>query len=384
MDAAREQEIVEYLAGLPEGDRDDAYQRINAGIALEAPVDEVDPLKPKFVLFGQYREQEFDTPPFLVSSGQVVRGEITALVARAGKGKTTLVRNRMIRWAAGLPLFDELKFSQVPEHPLKTLLIENEGVGWDMQNKLNGIAAAEGFSPEAEEALNENLAIWGDGGYSDLKIDNDEDYKLIDHNVGLLKPDVVVLEPFRGLWRGEENDSTAMEATLDRMVAMATRHGCAILLSHHERKSGAGEDGEWMSAARGSGVLEGKVAVMENFRAVKDGAQRELSWSKSRYFPTQGPVRMEYDEDSHRYNMVPENEVAQEIKALLTQQESWFTVGELSEELGETQTKIRSGLNDLLDSDSIMKKKHENGFRYRLRSAPSAGDPDNEERLDMS
>lgn len=381
-----DREIIDYLAGLDEAERKAAFNRINAGVKLKAPADEVDPLKSMFIRLDDYLDQELETPPFLVSSGQVVKGEITALIARAGKGKTTLVRNRMIRWAAGLPLFHDLKDSQVPTKPLKILLLENEGVAWDMQRKLGRLLEEADLDMEDRERVRENLYLWGDGGYSGLKVDDDEDYKLIDHNLGILQPDVFIMEPFRGLWRGEENDATQMEATLDRIVQLATNHQCAIMLSHHERKSGAGEDGEWMSASRGSGVLEGKVAVMENFRSIKEGQFRELAWSKSRYFPTQGAVRMKYIEESHRYEMVPENELAQQISALLTQEEDWFTVVDLEEHFEESGSKIYRALKQLLDNGTIIEKsrKTEKGARAKHYRVPAPGDDNSEERLGMT
>lgn len=378
-----ELDIIKYLAGLGEEGRQEAFARINAGVTMAAPVDEVDPPAPITTL-GEFLDVDYPLPPFLVAGGQVVRGEITALIARAGKGKTTLVRNRMIRWAAGRPLFDELSDCQVPVGPLKILLIENEGVAWDMQNKLESLLINAGLTEDERDLARENLMIWGDGGYSGLKIDKDEDYALIRKGIAERRPDIVMMEPFRGLWMGEENDATAMEAVLDKLVQIAAEFECAIMLSHHARKAEAGDSDEWMNASRGSNVLEGKVAVMENFREAKGGDYRELKWSKSRYFPPAASIRMQYDVETHRYEYVPWGDLAREIKRLMAQDEMfWWTEEELADETNEEKKLVHAALKELLDSDAILKKSREKGTVYRPKSG-TGEKSDDDGKLGMS
>lgn len=375
---AREAEIATYLSELRPEQRKEAEGRINARVKLSLPDTEIkDENRAPITALGEYLDTDFPTPPFLVSSGQLVRGEITVVIGRAGKGKTTLMTNRMIRWAAGLPLFPDLEDSQVPEQPLKTLMIENEGVAWHMQRTLGGLLKAAELDTEAEKQAKENLLIWGDGGYSGLKIDKEKDLALVRKGVEETRPDVVMIEPFRGIWSGEENDATAMEAVLDDLVQIGHDYGCGIMLAHHERKSGAGEDGEDMSRARGSGDLEGKVAVMENFRQVKvqGGDYRELSWSKSRYYPTRPPIRMEFDEDTRQYHYVPESSVARTTLAIFVQEpNAWFSQDDIAEETGESKTRISKTLTELVDRGSIVKKKHEHGMRWRLKTGESGSD----------
>lgn len=385
MNREEEKRIADYLIGLEPAARAEAEERINARLKLEAPIEEVqDANRAPVMHLGEYLDTEFPTPPFLVSSGQLVRGEITVCIGRAGKGKTTLMTNRIIRWAAGLPLFPDLVDSQVPTEPLKSLLIENEGVAWHMQRTLGGLLKAAALDAAAEKAAKENLLIWGDGGYSGLKVDRAADYELIKRAVEEHRPDVLMIEPFRGIWSGEENDATAMEKVLDDLVAIGHEYGVGILLSHHERKSGAGEDGEDMSRARGSGDLEGKVAVMENFRQVKGGDYRELSWSKSRYFPTRPPVRMEYEEETRQYHYVPDSEVTQRVmEAFVQEPAAYFSQNDLAEDLGETGAKVYKSLGELVDRGSIIKKKMENGYRWRLKTGESGGDSNGKDKLEI-
>jgi len=378
MPDARETAAAEWLASLPAEERAAAVSRINARIKLTAPTDSVDPPPPVRTL-DEYLETDFPVPPFLVHHGQLCRGEITAMVARAGKGKTTLAQNRLVRWSAGVPLFPEELESQAPTAPLKMLLIENEGTAWHMQEKLKQLAnETADLTPEQRALSAQNLMVWGDGGYSNLKLDREKDYDAVRRACDEHKPDVLYLEPWRKLWSGEENSATEVEVILDLIVRLASEFECAVLLAHHARKS-ASEDGDFMTEARGSVVLEDTVAVMEHFKPVKGGTLRELSWSKSRYCPMQPSLRISWDPETWRVSLVPDDAVSAMILSLMKKSpNSLFRVGELSEELEETDAKIRDGLGHLLDTDRIVKTKAkergERGFTYRLKT----GDDDEE------
>lgn len=369
---SHEKQTADYLLTLPAEEREAAAKRINQLVRAQAPPEDA-VLQPPVHTLTEYLEHKIETPPFLVSGAELVRGEITATIARAGKGKTTLGMNRMIRWAAGRPLFDELKDSQVPIEPIKILMIENEGVASFMQEKL-GLLQDHGAGLTAEEKalVGENLLIWGDGGYSGLKVDRETDVELVRRALDKYAPDAILLEPFRGIWRGDENDATAMEEVLDVLVELAHDYNCGIMLAHHERKSGAGDDGEQMSRARGSGVLEGKCAIMENYRSVKADLYRELSWSKNRFSVKHGPIRMLFDHPNWRLEMVSEDEIKRAILNLMGENPTdWYWVNEIAEELNETERNVREAVNELVDDGRMVKKKgtdERRGYRFRLRT----------------
>lgn len=379
----QERAAADYLAGIEdETERKAAAGRINKLVTSNRPAAE-QAVRAPVTRFGEYREREFPTPPFLLPHGQLSRGELHAMIARAGKGKTTLTMNRIVKWAAGLPLFTERADDQTPvEGPMKVLMLQNEGVAFFMQEKLSGLADA--LKPEETAQVENNLYVWGDGGYSNFKVDRDGDLEIMRRALEEVQPDVLTLEPFRGIWRGEENDSTAMEAVLDDLVALAYEYQVAIMLGHHERKSGAGEDGEEMSRARGSGDFEGKVAAMEHLRSVKNGEFTELYFSKRRYSTQFLPlIRMQFNHATWALEYVPDDQVADEILTVINEDpSSWYTVEELAESLGETRTKVDGRLKALVDSERIIKRKAERGgFKYRLKVDGMA--PENNGGLDV-
>jgi hypothetical protein len=376
-----EKQAAAYFTELDPDARKEAFARVNAQVKLSAPVEDVDPAPPVHNL-EEYFAMDLKEPPSLISDCQVVRKEITATISRAGLGKTTLLTNRMMRWAAGLPLFDDLEDVQAPDAPLRLLLVENEGSGYYMRENMEKLYEHIAITEEKKKLAKQNLMVWGDGGYTGLKVDRDEDIATLERALTEHTPDILLLEPFRGIWSGDENDNSAMEEVLDRLVALANAHDCGIMLSHHANK--APIEGDWMGSSRGATALEGKVAAMEVFYEVHGGEQRELKWVKKRYGKKHrpAPIRMEYTFETRSLERIPDSEIEQEVLSFLAGEEPpmWWSKAQIAEECDETQDRIdKKALRPLLDQGRIVKKNKEGATKYRLK----VGDQDKGEELDF-
>ena len=368
----RLQEAAAFLATLPEEDRDKGLEIVRARTLAAAPAGEVG--KPPVRNIDEYLDWEVPMPPMLVEPGLVARGAITLLVSRGGKGKTAVTLNMLTRWAAGLPMFDDLPEVLSPDEPLKSLIIENEGAPGMFQQHIRRIVAP--YTGDERQLIGENLLIWGDGGWSDMKLDEDKSINLVRRALELHKPDIVFLEPFKGLWSGDENSNVDMNNVLDRLTGLATQNNCGIILTHHERKSGAGEDGEELSAVRGASSLEGHAAVIFRWKPVQNNALRELRQIKFRFGQPIAPVRMQFDVERHGYGYVSENEKLRTIIGHMEGAPSeWYGVAELAEELGETERVIRDTLNAHTKPGAKSKQEErfrrtkitgQSGWRYRL------------------
>jgi hypothetical protein len=368
-DRALEKSAAEYFASLDAEARKEAYARVSATVKLKAPVEDIDPPPPIHNL-AEYFAMDLKEPPSLITDCQVVRGEITATISRAGLGKTTLLTNRMMRWSAGLPLFDDQPDQQAPEAPLRQLLIENEGSGYYMRENMEKLYAHIAIDDEKKELAKKNLMVWGDGGYTGLKVDRDEDLARIKRALTEHTPDILYLEPFRGIWSGDENDNSAMEEVLDRLVELANDHDCGIMLSHHSNK--APVEGDWMGASRGATALEGKVCAMEIFYAVHNEEQRELRWAKKRYGKKHrpAPIRMEYKFETRSLERIPDSEIEQEVLSFLNAEDPpmWWSKAQIAEEVDETQDRLdRKALRPLLEQGRIVKKNKEGATKYRYK-----------------
>lgn len=370
------EDFAAQLAAEPdEKKREALISRLKFKAAQQAP-DNGD--APNSTIMRDYLAQDIALPPSLVYPTIAVRGEITVTLGRAGKGKTTVNANRIISWAAGRALFpDWVDQNGVPflspEKPLRTLIAENEGNASMFHGKMKTRMYEGPLTDEERELALDNLFVYGDGGYSGLKLDNKAGVDVLRREIELREPDIVFLEPFRSLWSGEENSATDMAKVIDNMHILATEYNCAVILSHHERKSGAGDDGEKMSAGRGSTVLEGAAAVMENFESVKGGDFRELSWSKARYMVPPPPVRLEYDRVSDWYNWVPQDAIDDAIiRALSEADDEPLNMAALMELLDESKSKLDKHIKRLVDEKrvkrmaSVASGSGSTGFRYRL------------------
>lgn len=361
------------------GDQDDINTFLRQARMLVAAQADASAFEPDVTVLREFLATPVEVPPSLVWPTIAVRGEITTTLGRAGKGKTTMNLNRIFAWAAGRALFpgwsdhDGNEYLK-PEKPLRTLIAENEGNAGMFHMKMGLMLNQGPLEAHERELALDNLFIHGDGGYSGMKLDNDEGVVRLRAAIDKVKPDIVFIEPFRSLWRGEENSSTDMAVVVDNIVAMATDFDCAVILSHHEKKGGYGEDDK-MSASRGSTVLEGIVAVMENFESVKDGEYREMTWSKARYLPPPTPVRMEYLRESNWYQWIPQSNIEDALIFVLREADDEpMTIAALAEETGEKQTKLRPIVKKLVDDgrvkkmSSISTQAGSTGFRYRLPS----------------
>jgi RecA-family ATPase len=364
-----------------DGDTDKINQFIRQARMLTAGDLPDEKFEPPIRTLGQYLDTDIEIPPVLIHPFMAVRGGLNVTVGRAGKGKTVMNLNRMLRWSAGLPMFDDWLTPDdepilYPDEPLKILIVENEGAAGMFHRQIGIMSSQEEYLPgDARKLVRENMLIWGEGGYSHLKLDDPAKLEGLRRGIDKWDPDMVFIEPFRSLWAGEENSATEMQVVVDALVGIATDFNCGVWASHHEKKGGAGEDDK-MSAARGSTVLEGIVTVMENFESVKGGDQREITFSKSRYEVPPVPTRMTWDNDAKWYKHVPADAIEDSvITYLMNNNDEPATIKELSEHLEETQTKLRRAMDQMVKDGKLKSMASQamgnggtTGKRYRLPS----------------
>jgi hypothetical protein len=374
-------DFIRHLATISDASE---YERLLASVKLRAAsLADDEPFKAPIRTLEQYLNDDIEVPPVLIHPDMCVRGGLNVTVGRAGKGKTVMNLNRMLRWSAGQPMFPGWKDGQgnnvmYPDQPLKILIVENEGAAGMFHQQIGAMLYADGYLDDAARKLaKENILIWREGGYSNLKLDNERKLKELRDGIEEWRPDIVFIEPFRSLWNGEENSSTDMQPVIDALVNIAADFECGVWAAHHEKKGGHGEDDK-MSAARGSSALEGVVTVLENFESIVGGEQREITWSKSRYHPAPNPVRMEWDASAWWYKWVPSSDLEEKVLTLLRENDDEpMSVPMLSEELEEKAPALRKVMKKL-ETDGRIKKlpsisdgRGSSGPRYRVPSNES-------------
>lgn len=271
-----EQAIISYFAGLSTEERDEAFERINTGVNLTAPVDEVDPPPPVTTMRAMRAE-----PPVPVDGlwGRWLhRGEMTSIAARGGVGKTTFTRNLMLRSAMGG------SFMGAPfERPLTWLYFTREGAGSYFRLKLERLGDALGVEADAEDRLH----FVDKANDCNLLLSRPTDLDQIRRDIDHVKSapgglDVVVFDPFTRFKSGSENDDKDMAAAVDAILGLQSEFDVASWVPHHSSQSGVGLD-----AWRGHTTFEGGMAtgflLTDKVAGEPNPTTRRLEIAKARY-----------------------------------------------------------------------------------------------------
>jgi hypothetical protein len=171
-----------------------------------------------------------------VIEGLVVHGMLTVLNGREGEGKSLLA----MALAAGVASDqDEAGFVC---HRGKALIVDSENGRYEIHRRVRTLdlpGKVEVFEAES----------------FDLRTDLDALDSLLEEHT----PDLLVLDSFRSLWAGKENDSGEVAAVLDPLRNLVRRHNAGALLLHHSGK-GMGGDYRGSSAIGASCELGFKLA----------------------------------------------------------------------------------------------------------------------------
>ena len=152
--------------------------------------------------------------------GVVARGTLTLLAGREKEGKSLLAMAFAAKGAAGGgPL------AGIRVEPLRVLLIdaENGDRGLHRRLRLSAVRANHAARIEVYEATGHDLR---------------RHMHEVEAVLAASKPDLLILDSWRSLWGGDENDSGEVANVLDPLRNLIRRHNAGALLIHHMRKTG--------------------------------------------------------------------------------------------------------------------------------------------------
>lgn len=196
-----------------------------------------------------------------VIDGLVVRGTLTILNGREGEGKSLLA----MALAAGVALGETQ--AGMDCHPGKVLIVDTENGSYETHRRVHALglpATVEVYEPD-------------DGQRFDLRSDlGDLDRLLAAH-----RPDLLILDSFRTLWGGEENDSGEVAKVLDPLRNLVRKHKAGTILLHHSGKATGG-------SYRGSSAIGASAELgftLAREEGDEDHARRSLHCWKCRPAP---------------------------------------------------------------------------------------------------
>jgi KaiC/GvpD/RAD55 family RecA-like ATPase len=152
--------------------------------------------------------------------GIVARGTLTLLAGREKEGKSLLGMAWAARGASGGG-----SLAGIHVEPLRVVTIDAENGDRELHRRLRSLGLRSNHAARIEvyEAIGHDLR----------RHLPDIEAVLADS-----KPDLLVLDSWRSLWAGDENDSGEVAKVLDPLRNLIRRHNAGALLIHHMRKGG--------------------------------------------------------------------------------------------------------------------------------------------------
>src|SRR6516165_6349060 len=74
-----------------------------------------------------------------------------------------------------------------------------------------------------------------------------------------IRPDVLVLDPFVAISAVPESDNTLMRRVMGKLRQLTRSYEMALVLAHHDRKSGGGDEDSDTDNVRGAGDIVNAV-----------------------------------------------------------------------------------------------------------------------------
>ena len=192
----------------------------------------------------------------------LAKGHLTCVAGPEGEGKSLLSLALGCSLAGGEPLA-----GFAPAEEGRVVVIDAENGTGEIHRRVRALGltdrATDSITFFAAEAV-------------DLRKDLEDLAALVDNE----KPVLLVLDSFRSLWGGDENNSDEVAPVLDGLRNLGRSRNVAILLLHHTRKDG--------QTYRGSSAIGASVELMFVLGRVEgdsDPARRFLRCSKSRPAP---------------------------------------------------------------------------------------------------
>jgi hypothetical protein len=194
-------------------------------------------------------------PPYMM------RRQITLLHGPGGAGKSTLI----IVWAIALALgmaFGRLK----PKGRCRVLLGNFEEDDEEQTKRISAALRLFGRAPADLKGWLYRVSLGPKAEATMFELDQNgqvrgtECWQALEYASEKYRPDAVALDPFVAINAVPENNNQLMRRVMTMMkIGLAQRFDCAVLLAHHDNKSGDDSEDSDQSNARGGGDIVNAV-----------------------------------------------------------------------------------------------------------------------------
>ena len=218
-----------------------------------------------------------EPPPIpWVAEPLLVKGCLTLLTGKPGEGKSMLSQALAVAVATGSSV------AGLEAEKGGVLVIDGENGEHELHRRVHSL----GLPVEAHERFEL---------YEAERFNLGRELEEIDVLLKRHRPWLLVLDSFRSLWIGDENESQGTSAALDAICSLLRRYEASGLLLHHLGKNGAFYRGS--SAIHGSCQLAFKLDRAEGD---SDNERRRLSCFKSRPAAEPAPLWLRLEASAGR------------------------------------------------------------------------------------
>ncbi len=195
--------------------------------------------------------------------GVFARGKLTMFGGREKQGKSLVQLAISVKMASGGG-----EVAGISVKPGKVLLIDAENGEREIHRRLRST----GLQPEHAANL---VAVEARG--VDLRDDRKQLETLLDEH----RPDLLLLDSFRALWRGDERDEAAVAAALDPLRGLVHDREIGASITHHAQKGGS----EYRGSTAIGAAMDWAVMLSREREDPFGSVRRRLSNPMARFAP---------------------------------------------------------------------------------------------------
>lgn len=179
------------------------------------------------------------TVGYLLNEDWMRRGNAMLFVSSTGAGKSSLVMQMAIAWAAGWPCFDIR-----PVMPLKIGIYQTENDEYDMQDYIDSMVKghevfSEGWHSEISERARANIVLLP----PDSNITGKSFARYLQAQQNVWNFDLIIIDPLLAVLDGDMSDNENMTRfvrhEIDPFLKSESGKNCALLFVHHTTKQSA-------------------------------------------------------------------------------------------------------------------------------------------------
>lgn len=197
----------------------------------------------KFLNLEEYRLKAFEEGSEPIVTRLIDRKEFVILSATAKTGKSMLALHLAISVASGSDFLD------FGTQAGKVLYLQTEVSSFHLEKRMGPMLSY--LADPERNLIGKNLYICDEA----VRLDKETGIQSLVSAIELMKPTLLILDPFYTLHKKREDSAEDMAPILSELKSISKKHDCGILLIHHQGKRNEGQGTQPGHSHRGSSAF---------------------------------------------------------------------------------------------------------------------------------